>query len=140
MKNSGSQTTPAMLAIFALAGLSLLSTGKAAVQAAYPELAGIAAQRPQLIALRNSLPPRGVLGYIDDGVNTPAERQRYYYTQYELAPLVIEHLPDAPLVIGNFSQPVPPSQLPANLLPVHDFGNGIVLFAKLAQPPSTRSK
>lgn len=131
-----SHATTLVLALFVLAGLSLLSTGKAAVTAAYPQLPGVSAQKPQLLALRNSLPSRGVLGYIDEGRNTPEERQRYYYTQYELAPLVIEHSSNAALVIGNFSHPVTPSELPSNLLPVHDFGNGIVLFAKLAQPRS----
>ncbi len=140
MRMRVSQNTMVVVAIFVLAGVSLLSTGKAAVEAAYPQLPGVSAQEPQLLALRNSLPSRGVLGYTDEGGNTPEERQRYYYTQYELAPLVIEHSPDAALVIGNFSHPPSPSELPDDLLPVHDFGNGIVLFAKLTQSPNTRSK
>jgi hypothetical protein len=76
-------------------------------------------------SLRTVLPQRGVIGYIgqkEDGV------KQYYLAQYALAPLVIDHSPNHPIVIGNFPTSTP-TELPDNLQLVHDFGGGVLLFA-----------
>lgn len=80
--------------------------------------------------MRTALPPSGTVGYIDSGNNDPVTLQNYYLTQYSLAPLVVTRSEDADWVIGNFSAPGSSPQKPDDLVAVHDFGNGIVLFSK----------
>jgi hypothetical protein len=140
MKRPISASTRVQVSVFVIVGLSLLSIGKSLLESGKPESQSFAAQRQQLVALRNALPARGIVGYLDDGQDTPSDRQRYYLAQYELAPLVLEPNPDGPLVIGNFSRPVSASELPGNLILVHDFGNGLVLFAKIANPRTRRER
>jgi hypothetical protein len=76
-------------------------------------------------SLRAALPQQGVVGYIGE-TGDPAD---YYLAQYALAPLVVDHSPNHPLVVGNF----PLSErmgTPSNSLQlVHDFGHGVLLFA-----------
>jgi hypothetical protein len=77
-------------------------------------------------ALKAALPKRGVIGYV--GEPGTAALADYYLAQYALAPLVVDHSPNHPIVIGNFpSSPAwPPSE---NLQLVKDFGNGVLLLA-----------
>lgn len=77
-------------------------------------------------ALKASLPERGVIGYV--GEPGAAALGDYYLAQYALAPLVVEHSPDHPFVVGNFPSPpaLPPSE---NLQLLKDFGDGVLLFA-----------
>jgi hypothetical protein len=78
-------------------------------------------------ALRAALPQHGVVGYIGNPRNSAAAD--YYLAQYALAPLVIDHSVNHPLVVGNFIDS-PPLPAPSNNLRlVRDFGNGVVLFA-----------
>jgi hypothetical protein len=74
--------------------------------------------------LKATLPARGVVGYV--GEPGPLALGDYYLAQYALAPLVVEHSPDHPLVIGNF--PATSSATPADLQLVKDFGGGVLLF------------
>lgn len=76
-------------------------------------------------ALKQALPRQGIVGYIGDSVS-PAE---YYFTQYALAPLIVDHSPNHPLVVGNFSVSEPPAVPPDHLRLMKDFGNGVQLFA-----------
>jgi len=76
-------------------------------------------------ALKLALPQQGIVGYIGDSVS-PAE---YYFTQYALAPLIVDHSISHPLVVGNFSASQPPAMPPDHLRKVKDFGNGVLLFA-----------
>jgi hypothetical protein len=75
-------------------------------------------------ALKAALPPQGIVGYIGE----PGDPADYYLAQYALAPLIVDHSPNHPLVVGNF-----PLSRPANLSDhlhmVKDFGNGVLLFA-----------
>lgn len=77
-------------------------------------------------ALRTSalLPQQGVVGYIGDS-SDPSD---YYLAQYALAPLVVDHSPNHPLVVGNFTSS-PPVPAPDRLQLVKDFGSGVLLFA-----------
>ena len=82
-------------------------------------------------SLKASLPERGVVGYV--GEPGAAALGDYYLAQYALAPLVVDHSENHPLVVGNF--PSPPAASPAirppseNLQLVKDFGDGVILFA-----------
>jgi hypothetical protein len=75
-------------------------------------------------ALKTAMPLRGVVGYIGDSADPVAD---YYLAQYALAPLVVDHSPNHPLVIGNFAAAQPSSS--GHLQLVTDFGNGVLLFA-----------
>jgi hypothetical protein len=77
-------------------------------------------------ALKRELPQRGIVGYVGESGESPAN---YYVVQYALAPLVIDHSPDHSLVISNF--PSSPPKLPAgHLRLIKDFGGGVLLFAR----------
>lgn len=77
--------------------------------------------------LKKLLPDRGVVGYIGQpGVPGLAD---YYLAAYALAPVVLDDSPNHPYVVGNFPA-TPPSSIPQNLHLVHDFGNGVLLFAR----------
>jgi hypothetical protein len=80
--------------------------------------------------LKKALPTRGVVGYIDDRAANPLGPGYYYAVQYALAPLVVENSTQAELVIGNFSSPALVGEHPRNLMPVRDFGQGVVLFTQ----------
>ena len=107
----------------------LLSTGRVIIDAPSPTRlhADDIAQRSEqrFAALKPALPQHGVVGYIGDST-TPAD---YYLAQYALAPLIVDHSPNHPLVIGNFLLSSAPSVPSANLHLVRDFGNGVLLFA-----------
>lgn len=74
--------------------------------------------------LKAALPRRGVVGYVGESGNLAD----YYLTQYTLAPLIVDHSANHPLVVGNFPASSPPPAESLRLL--KDFGNGVLLFAK----------
>jgi hypothetical protein len=83
----------------------------------------------RLARLRQRLPPRGVVGYVTDAAGAEAWR-RFATTQYSLSPLIVERTTGGELVLGDFKDP---GTMPAVadgycLLPVEDFGEGLVLF------------
>jgi hypothetical protein len=82
--------------------------------------------------LHKVLPKRGVVGYLGIGWESGHQLPAYYATQYALAPLVVDNSLEPELVVGNFATPLDPTTTtwPANLFPVQNFGNGVVLFAK----------
>jgi hypothetical protein len=75
-------------------------------------------------ALKAALPPQGVVGYMGESGGTAD----YYLAQYALAPLVIDHSANHPLVVGNFPFSPAPGP-PDHLQLLKDFGNGVLLFA-----------
>ena len=77
-------------------------------------------------ALKAQFPASGVVGYI--GATGDSALPDYYLTQYALAPVVVDHSVNQALVIGNFPGSSAPFT-PRNLRLVHDFGNGVMLFA-----------
>jgi len=111
----------------------LLSSARVLMEAPAPsrlkESAAEIAKRSDLrfAALKAALPARGILGYVEDPSTTlPTD---YYLTQYALIPLVIDHSPNHPLVIGNFPASPPSSASLDHLQLIKDFGNGVMLFA-----------
>jgi hypothetical protein len=77
-------------------------------------------------ALKAALPGNGVVGYIGEP-GAPALAD-YYLAQYALAPLVLDHSTNHPLVVGNFPASPAPA-LSGDLQLVMDFGDGVQLFA-----------
>ncbi len=106
----------------------LLSTGRVLREAPRPGQFGTdaVARRSDLrfAALKAALPTRGIVGYIGESGDPVAD---YYLAQYALAPLVIDHSVNHPLVIGNF--PGSFAGTPDHLRLLTDFGNGVLLFA-----------
>jgi hypothetical protein len=76
-------------------------------------------------ALKELLPDHGVVGYIGDSGDATAD---YYLAQYALAPLVVEHSLNHPLIVGNFPSS-PPQLAEHHLRIIRDFGNGVLLLA-----------
>lgn len=75
--------------------------------------------------LKQLLPDHGVVGYLGDSADATAD---YYLTQYALAPLVVEHSINHPLIVGNFPSSRP--DLAAHRLRIiRDFGSGVLLLA-----------
>jgi hypothetical protein len=77
-------------------------------------------------AIKALLPERGVVGYI--GETGAMAMGDYYAAQYALAPLVVEHSANHPLVVGNFSSVAGISDESQGLQLVRDFGEGVLLF------------
>ena len=77
-------------------------------------------------AIKESLPERGVIGYV--GEPGAAAMGDYYLAQYALAPLVVDHSPNHPLIVGNVPTAQPPQPAPENLKLMKDFGDGVLLF------------
>ena len=80
--------------------------------------------------LKKVLPPRGVVGYVDNRADNPLGPGHYYAVQYALAPLVVERSTEQNLVVGNFTSAAVASQYPPNLVPIRDFGQGVMLFTQ----------
>jgi hypothetical protein len=56
--------------------------------------------------------------------------KKHYQAQYNLIPLVVVPWTlDAPLVLGDFTYEVIPSEIPG-LIPIYDSGNGLILFRR----------
>jgi hypothetical protein len=78
-------------------------------------------------ALKAALPERGVIGYVGEpGADAMGD---YYWAQYALAPLVVEHSPNHRLVVGNFVSTSAARPAFENLHLARDFGNGVLLFS-----------
>jgi len=119
---------PVCLAIAVLLFVSgcLLSSARLVLEAPRGQIPDDVARRSDLrfAALKAALPAEGVVGY----VGSSADSIGYYYlAQYALAPLVLDHSVNHPLIVGNFPASAP--QLPANLEVLRDFGHGVLLLA-----------
>lgn len=123
------------IAVGAIVLFSLLSTGWVVfdpVKQFRPAGTPLSQYDKRFEELRKRLPQRGVVGYLGVGWANGYELPAYYATQYALAPVVVENTLEPELIVGNFAIPADPTTThwPANLLPVQNFGNGVVLFAK----------
>ncbi len=119
------------IASVAFTSCCLLSSGRLIVNAptasSLKSGAGDIARRSdqRFAALKAALPERGIVGYI--GEPGPLALGDYYLTQYALAPLMVDHTPNYPLVIGNFPHLIRPDT-PSHLQLEKDFGDGVLLF------------
>jgi len=97
--------------------------------------------------LKPLLPASGAIGYVTTVENDrifAAEKAiqnveylaQYALTQYTLAPLIVRNSPDLPLVIGNFldGPPAPGFVEAHGLIPLRDFGEGLVLYQREKKP------
>lgn len=61
---------------------------------------------------------------------------QYMLTQYTLAPVIVHNSPDQPLVVGNYitGSPDPAFLAKHALVPLRDFGDGLILYRKDSKP------
>ncbi len=131
-----------LLAVTVYANLNLLF---ARVQL-YPGLTQtdpVSIHEQRIEQIKKILPPTPVLGYVTTIENEKLflnERSfrdvellaQYYLTQYTLAPVFVHNSPNFPLVVGNFLDgPASPEWIrEKGLTPLHDFGDGLILYRK----------
>jgi len=108
-----------------------------------PDKDPVTIHEERIAQLRGSLPASGEVGYVTTVENEKIfayERAfqnveylaQYVLTQYTLAPLIVRNSPKLPLVVGNFLDgPPAPGFLDKNgLLPIKDFGDGLILYRR----------
>jgi hypothetical protein len=131
-----------LIAVAVYANLNLLFTRiQACPDADWTDPVTIHERRIEQI--RKVLPPTAALGYVTTIENEKIfldERSllnvefvaQYYLTQYTLAPVFVYNSPDHPLVVGNFLDgPADPAWIMGKgLTPLHDFGDGLILYRK----------
>ena len=125
----------AKVALASLVLMSLLSLGRSVIESQSatraPGMPDLKQYEIRFAPLRKALPRREVIGYFDDQPNPQYEPGDYYAAQYVLTPIIVLHSDKPQFVIGNF---VCDGQLkrfwPSDLVPVQDFGRGVVLFEK----------
>lgn len=120
-----------VIAVLVLVLCCLISTGRIFWDAPRPGHSQPAAKErrseQRFAALKSSLPERGVIGYVGEpGADAMGD---YYWAQYALAPLVLDHSTNHPLVVGNFVQTAGTGPGRGNLQLIKDFGDGVQLFA-----------
>jgi hypothetical protein len=76
--------------------------------------------------IRDHLPARGTVGYHADN-NASAE---YYLTQYTLAPIIVAHTSDHPLVVGNYYYEIihPEGTGNATFRILRELESGVILY------------
>lgn len=149
-RSSSSFRRPLGLAILILlTGYSILNLLGQGIRS-YPDLPDtdpVTFHERRIEQLRLLLPPSGSVGYV-----TTVENDRifakekafqnveylaqYALTQYTLAPLIVRNSPDLPLVVGNFldGPPAPGFLEKHGLVPLKDFGDGLVLYRREGKP------
>ena len=138
-----------LLILVCLAGYSVFSLLAQSVRI-YNDLPGtdsVTIHETRIAQLLPLLPASGAVGYVTTVENDrifAAERTftnveflaQYVLTQYTLAPRIVRNSPDLPLVVGNFIDgPPAPGFLEKNgLIPLKDFGDGLVLYRREQKP------
>lgn len=108
-----------------------------------PEKDPVTIHEERIGQLRGSLPSRGDIGYVTtlESEKIFAEEKaflnvehlaQYVLTQYTLVPRIVRNSPRFPLVVGNFLDGPPPSAIieKNRLIPVKDFGDGLILYRR----------
>ena len=135
-----------LIILTAYAVLNLLGQGIRS----YPEIPDtdpVTFHEARIEQLKPLLPASGNLGYV-----TTVENDRifakekafqnveylaqYALTQYTLAPRIVQNSPDLPIVVGNFldGPPAPGFLERHRLVPLKDFGDGLVLYRREEKP------
>jgi hypothetical protein len=112
-----------------------------------PETDPVTIHETRIAQLLPMIPPDGEVGYVTTVENDrifAAEKNftnveflaQYVLTQYTLAPRIVRNSPALPLVVGNYIDgPPPPGFLEQNrLVPLKDFGDGLVLYRREMKP------
>jgi hypothetical protein len=87
-------------------------------------------------ALRKSMPPRSVMGYVSDNpANNTQSQAEFYLTQYALAPAIVKASMEEHFVVANFHTNSPdPAMLRAkHLVLVQDFGNDVFIYRNITR-------
>ena len=86
----------------------------------------------RMLALRERLPPRGVIGYFNDSEPDFINWEEYWLTQYALSPLIVTKNIDNEYIVGilHSSEIKKNSYGNMGLLLVKEYGNGIVLLRR----------
>ena len=82
-------------------------------------------------ALRKSMPPQSVLGYVSDNpANNTQSQAEFYLTQYALAPAIVKATTEEHFVVANFHNNAPNAAMlkAKNLVLVQDFGNAVYIY------------
>ncbi len=136
MANFSSKRT--QLPVFAIIIYSLLVNGYTLVEnIKFPEKTkeNISKYENRFVNLRQLLPQHGVIGYISDEKNESDQDfidSRIYLAQYSLSPVILVRSRDYSLIVGNFLEQTPDCEAyrKQGLIPIKDFGNGVVLFRR----------
>jgi hypothetical protein len=92
---------------------------------------GVASFEDRFNDFRKTIMPHSLLGYLSDNpVNDPSNQAEFNLTQYTLAPAIVMPTIDERLVVMNYHANIPdPAALRSrHLIPVHNFGNGVLLL------------
>ena len=135
-----------LVALTGYAALNLLWEG-IRLQSGLPKTDPVTLHEERIARLRPLLPASGEVGYVttvgnreifdEEATFTNVEfLAQYVLTQYTLAPLLVRNRPDLPLVVGNFIDgPPAPGFLEKNgLVPLHDLGDGLILYQRGKTP------
>ncbi|MBE0559158.1 MAG: hypothetical protein IH628_18165 [Proteobacteria bacterium] len=112
-----------------------------------PDIDPVTFHEARIDQLKPLLPASGHIGYVTTVENDrifAKERAfqnveylaQYALTQYTLAPLIVRNSPELPLVVGNFldGPPAPGFLKKHGLVPLKDFGDGLVLYRREGKP------
>ena len=147
--NSTYRRKAGLLILVVLTGYAVLNLLWQGVRS-YPDLPGtdpVTLHETRIAQLLPLLPATGAVGYVTTVENDrifAAEKAfqnveyiaQYVLPQYPLAPRIVRNSPDLPLVVGNFIDgPPAPGFLEKNgLVPLKDFGDGMVLYRRERKP------
>ena len=138
-----------LLILVCLAGYSVFSLLAQSIRIYndLPETDPVTIHETRIAQLLPLLPASGAVGYVTTVENDrifAAEKTftnveflaQYVLTQYTLAPRIVRNSPNLPLVVGNFIDgPPAPGFLEKNgLVPLKDFGDGLVLYRREPKP------
>lgn len=127
----------AVAATLLVAGVSLFSSFRLFTQTAdvytqAPAVDGVTEFSGRLKALKEVLPPAGVIGYMTDPgtpVNSTDAVAEHHIIQYALAPIVVVPNTNQKFIVGNFHKAVSTGALrDQGFKLVQEFGNGIALL------------
>jgi hypothetical protein len=147
--HANTRTTAGRLFLIGMAGYAILNLlwQNVRVYQNLPAKAPVTIHEERILPLKPVLPVRGEVGYV-----TTVENERifadekafrsveylaqYVLTQYTLAPLIVRNSPACPLVVGNFldGPPAPGFLEQHGLIPMQDFGDGLILFRRDGRP------
>ena len=112
-----------------------------------PEKDPVTIHEERIRQLKPFLPASGAVGYVttvendrifadEKAFRNVEHLAQYVLTQYTLAPLIVRNSPELPLVVGNFLDgPPAPGFLEKNgLVPLKDFGDGLILYRRGPKP------
>jgi hypothetical protein len=135
-----------VLALTAYAAFNLLWQGIGSYREA-PDTDPVTIHEARIDQLKPLLPAAGEIGYVttvendqifakEKAIQNVEFLAQYALTQYTLGPRIVQNSPDLPLVVGNFldGPPAPGFLERHGLVPVRDFGDGLILFRRGQKP------